>query len=81
MEDQINMAEQLEFLPEERRQFDPQRAAEQIRKTGVQPSPIVPEPSPELGPDIPKVIEQIEPARRAEEERLIREQQERTRLR
>ena len=75
------MAEQLEFLPEERRQFDPQRAAEQIRKTGVQPSPIVPEPSPELGPDIPKVIEQIEPARRAEEERLIREQQERTRLR
>ena len=75
------MAEQLEFLPEERRQFDPQRAAEQLRKTGVQPSPIVPEPSPELGPDIPKVIEQIEPARRAEEERLIREQQERTRLR
>ena len=40
------MAEQLEFLPEERRQFDPQRAAEQIRKTGAQPSPIVPEPSP-----------------------------------
>lgn len=75
------MAEQLEFLPEERRQFDPQRAAEQLRKTGVQPSPIVPEPSPELGPDIPKITEQIEPARRAEEERLKREQQERTRLR
>ena len=39
---------------------------------------VLPDVSPELGPNIPEVVEQIDPNR---EERLIKEQQERTRLR
>ena len=75
------MTDQTEATEEENTGFNPQAAAERLRKTAVQPSPIFSNLSPDLGPNIPEVVEQIEPARQEEEKRLLQEQQERTRLR